>query len=126
MGFKCLRCGGCCLNTEMPLTKRDVERLKRLGYQAEDFAELRDGLLRLRNVDGRCFFYEPSSRSCKVYAHRPEGCRLYPFIYVEGVGVTVDHECPAAPTATPSDVKKRAAKVLRIVKELGLVHREPS
>lgn len=120
MGFRCLRCGRCCLNTEMPLTQRDVDRLVKLGYRVEEFAELRKGLLRLRNVDGHCFFYDPSSRACRVYEHRPEGCRLYPFIYVEGVGVAVDPECTAAPTVTLRDVEEAAPKVLRLVGELGI------
>jgi len=104
----------------MPLTQRDVDRLVKLGYRVEEFAELRKGLLRLRNVDGHCFFYDPSSRACRVYEHRPEGCRLYPFIYVEGVGVAVDPECTAAPTVTLRDVEEAAPKVLRLVGELGI------
>ncbi|MCX8205304.1 MAG: YkgJ family cysteine cluster protein [Candidatus Nezhaarchaeota archaeon] len=119
MGFKCLKCGACCINTEMPLTRGDARRLEGLGYRVEEFAELRRGLLRLRNVDGHCFFYDPSSRRCKVYSHRPEGCRLYPFIYVEGLGVSVDVECSAWRTATPSDLEKAAPRVLRLIRRLG-------
>lgn len=118
MGFRCLRCGACCTDTEMPLTRRDVRRLEGLGYRAEDFAEFRRGMLRLRNVDGRCFFFDPGSRSCRVYPHRPEGCRLYPFVYVEGLGVSVDPECPASGTATLSDVRRAAPRVIRLVRAL--------
>lgn len=123
MTFKCLRCGKCCLNTEMPLTREDVERLELLGYRREEFAEPRGGLLRLRNVDGHCYFYDPDTRSCKVYPYRPEGCRVYPFIYVEGVGVTVDPECSAAHTVEEMDVAKAAPEVVRLVAKLGLLGR---
>ncbi|RLF16184.1 MAG: YkgJ family cysteine cluster protein [Thermoprotei archaeon] len=122
MPFTCLRCGRCCLNTEMPLTEDDVRRLERLGYRG--FYELRDGLLRLKNVDGHCFFYDPKSRTCRVYPDRPEGCRVYPFIYVEGVGVTVDPECSAAYTATEEDVARAAPKVLRLLRKLGVLGRK--
>jgi Fe-S-cluster containining protein len=116
MPFTCFRCGRCCLGTEMPLTPVDVRRLEELGYRG--FYEPKGGLLRLRNVDGRCFFYDPASKSCTVYPHRPEGCRLYPFIYVEGVGVAVDPECPASHTATLSEVRRAAPKVMRLLKRV--------
>ncbi|RLF11215.1 MAG: YkgJ family cysteine cluster protein [Thermoprotei archaeon] len=119
--FKCIRCGKCCLNTEMPLTEEDIARLEALGYIRRDFARVEEGLIKLRNVDGHCFFYNPELKACMVYENRPEGCRLYPFIYVEGVGVTVDPECSVAHTVSGREVAKAAPKVLSLLRRLGLL-----
>lgn len=121
MPFKCLMCGKCCLMTEMVLTPSDVRRIEGLGYRASDFSVLgSDGLLRLRNVRGRCYFLGDDGR-CKIYPHRPLGCRIYPVIVVldERV-VTVDTECPAWRTVTLSDVLERRPLIERVLRELGL------
>jgi len=104
--FRCIKCGICCAPTEMELLPDDIERIESLGYRFEDFAEVRDdGTVRLRNVDGHCVFYDPASRSCKIYEHRPIGCRLYPVIYVDG-SVGVDKLCPTWYTVRRSELKR--------------------
>lgn len=116
MSFPCRRCGKCCESTEMPLTKDDVERILALGYRLEEFAEFRGGVLRLKNVDGRCVFNDPETKLCKIYEHRPVGCRLYPLVYVEGVGVALDVEvCPAAYSAPREFVERGRKLLLRVV-----------
>ncbi len=89
-----LGCSRCCLGTQMELSKSDIERITRLGYKLEDFAVRgADGRYRLKNVNGRCVFLGEDGR-CKIYEHRPLGCRLYPVVCVEGEGLGVDSECP--------------------------------
>ncbi len=100
---ECLKCGLCCINTEMILLKSDIRRLCSLGYRLEEFAVFKSGFWRLRNVDGHCFFYEPLSGKCLIYRYRPLGCRVYPIIWVEGVGPVVDEECPLAHTLTKEE-----------------------
>lgn len=90
----CKRCLRCCYGTDIILLREDVESLERLGYRG--FYEVRGGFRRLRNVGGRCFFLDLGVGGCLVYSSRPLGCRVYPLIYDEGVGVTVDSECPIA------------------------------
>ncbi len=103
----------------MPLTEEDIERLEALGYRREEFAVRGpDGVWRLRNVDGHCVFLDPSTGRCRVYPHRPMGCRLYPLVYVPGEGVTVDPECPLASTIPRSVVEKLAPRVLELVKKI--------
>ncbi len=102
---ECIYCGLCCQNTEMILLKEDIERLTRLGFRKEDFTVFKDGYMRLKNVDGHCFFYDSKTGLCKVYKHRPLGCRIYPVIWVEGVGATVDNECPLSHTITHEELK---------------------
>jgi len=78
----------------MSLRETDVVRLERAGFR--DFChEERDGALRLANIDGRCVFLVDGS--CSAYAVRPEGCVLYPLIYLEdeeGAEVGLHHFCP--------------------------------
>ena len=92
----CRTCLRCCKNTEMILLRCDLERIEGLGYRRNDFAELRDSFIRLRNVDGRCIFLDESSGGCRIYDARPLGCRIYPLIYDEDTGIRFDSECPLA------------------------------
>ncbi|HVL88314.1 MAG TPA: YkgJ family cysteine cluster protein [Candidatus Thermoplasmatota archaeon] len=86
-------CSACCRDTEMPLSAADVARLESATRRpASDFAQTRDGLLRLRNVAGACVFLRQGR--CSVYDARPEGCRLYPFVWAQGEGVRRDADCP--------------------------------
>ncbi len=96
-------CHLCCLDTEMPLTQADVLRLVSHGHELEEFAEFRDGLLRLKNVGGRCVFLNGRGR-CRVYPIRPAGCRAYPVVVEAESGECVlDDLCPAADTVEPSE-----------------------
>ena len=115
-------CEKCCYNTHMTLTPRDVERLEALGYKLEEFAVCEEGVCRLRNVDGHCYFLEPG-RGCRVYRARPLGCRLYPVVCVEGEGLAVDAVCPLALLALNklrSDRRLVAAIAELISRELGV------
>jgi len=84
-------CGKCCYETEMPLTNEDVKRIESLGYKKEDFSIVVNGIRRLRNVNGKCYFLR--NNRCIIYEHRPEGCRLYPLVF-DGKDVVVDKLCP--------------------------------
>ncbi|MEM1852797.1 MAG: YkgJ family cysteine cluster protein [Thermofilaceae archaeon] len=115
----CLSCGLCCRETEMVLTPSDVERLELLGYRREEFAVYDGRFHRLRNVDGRCFFYRGGR--CVVYDYRPIGCSMYPIVIdPESGSVEVDRFCPLAYMTTPGELR-RAEKLARsILRELGL------
>jgi Fe-S-cluster containining protein len=78
----------------MTLTVGDVERLASRGHR-EFFRQTPDGQLQLVNRRGRCVFLRGSV--CAVYADRPEGCRLYPFILDRDLDRAVkDDFCPHA------------------------------
>jgi len=87
-------CAVCCHDTEMPLTEADAARLEALGHKRADFSLVNDeGVLQLRNVEGACFFLK--DEKCSVYAERPQGCRIYPFVMTEdGARVLRDEDCP--------------------------------
>jgi len=63
----------------MPLTKKDVVRIRKKGYKTDEFTYEKDGELHLRNRMKKCFFLKEGR--CSIYEDRPEGCRIYPLIY---------------------------------------------
>ncbi|MGQ4870427.1 MAG: YkgJ family cysteine cluster protein [Candidatus Thorarchaeota archaeon] len=110
----------CCIETEMTLTRRDVERIERLGYTRDEFVvRSEDGFCELRNVDGHCYFYDPDTLLCTIYEDRPEGCRYYPVIYdMRKRRCVVDKDCPSRDTMTRQEVRKVCNKVRRLVETL--------
>ena len=94
-GIPCVkhRCLQCCIETRMPLSRFDIDRILRLGHKLEDFTVKSEEGWQLKNRSERCVFL--SEDGCKIYRHRPEGCRLYPLIYDEVLGKAVlDDLCP--------------------------------
>ncbi len=105
-------CGRCCLETEMPLTEEDVRRIERLGFRKEDFSVVVDGVRRLRNVNERCYFLDESGK-CRIYEHRPLGCRIYPVVFDPETGkAVVDRFCPKWREVKEEDIR-RVEPVLR-------------
>lgn len=90
-GVPCVnhKCVECCLETEMPLSRLDIKKILQLGHRLEDFTVKMGKEWRLRNHFGRCVFL--SADGCKIYSHRPEGCRIYPLVYDEDAGKAVMH-----------------------------------
>lgn len=85
-------CYECCLDTEMPLTEKDITRISELGFNIEEFLEEKDGFMVLRNIDNKCFFLK--NGRCTIYENRPEGCRYYPLIYdLETDEFVIDELC---------------------------------
>lgn len=96
----CFACGpelecfnSCCRDKRLPLWPYDVLRLRRalelpsaqvLAHYAELEFDPRSGwpALRLRlDQEGRCPLLGP--RGCRVYAHRPSACRIYPLAWAQ-------------------------------------------
>jgi len=118
----CLSCSACCRNTEMILTPSDIRRLEALGYRREEFAMLRGGFYRLRNVKGRCYFLRGSR--CAVYEYRPIGCSMYPIVIdVEKGDVALDEDCPIAGETTEGELELARAHAKRVLEELGILPR---
>ena len=112
----CLRCGVCCKETEMLLSAKDIERLEKKGYDRDFFVHFdSEGYATLRNQRGCCVFYGTEKSRCKVRAHRPLGCHLYPVIYDEDKGIIVDQICPCQDSVTEKQKTKRGKKVLQLL-----------
>ncbi|MFX1273077.1 MAG: YkgJ family cysteine cluster protein [Promethearchaeota archaeon] len=110
----------CCQETEMTITRKDAERINALGYSTTDYShKVNDGFCELKNVEGHCFFYDKSSKECKIYEARPEGCRWFPVVYHYKKRKCIgDDDCPASPNLTRSDIRKVCHKVKTLVEEL--------
>lgn len=118
-GAPCVKhqCVLCCVKTEMPLSQLDIDRITQLGYMVKAFAVKSQNGWRLKNRFGRCVFL--STSRCVVYAHRPEGCRLYPLVLDEESGQNVkDDVCPYREEfkVTKNDEKK----LTLFLKKLGM------
>ncbi|MFX0107599.1 MAG: YkgJ family cysteine cluster protein [Candidatus Hodarchaeota archaeon] len=110
----------CCQETEMTLTRRDVERINALGYSTDDYVHrVMGGFCELKNIDGHCYFYDTASKICRIYDARPEGCRWYPVVYhFVKRKCLADGDCPASPTFTRDRIRKVCHKVKSLVELL--------
>jgi uncharacterized protein len=115
----CSNCGVCCTETEMLLSKKDIKRLIDRGYNQKQFVRYdKQGYATLKNRDGYCIFYDLKNRRCSEYENRPSGCRVYPVIVDEDVGIILDTICESRGTISDQEktVKgKRVVKLLEII-----------
>jgi Fe-S-cluster containining protein len=103
----------------MELSSSDIERLEETDYRREQFAITNDnGVIRLRNVDGWCYFYSRAEKRCRVYKKRPSGCHLYPVVYLADDCVTVDKLCPMKRTISKQELKAKGKMLLRLLKRI--------
>ena len=83
-----------------------------------------DGIPRLRNSGGYCFFYDRDRKRCKEYASRPRGCSVYPVILSAEDGIGVDRLCPEIETLTPCEVGNKGRRLKQLLNEIDLEARE--
>jgi len=102
----------------MELSSKDIERLEETGYRREEFAVIGDGLTRLRNVDGWCFFYSLADKKCRVYGKRPSGCHLYPIVYLVNEGAMVDELCPMGQTVSEQELRTKGKILVKLLKKI--------
>jgi len=130
--MRCSNCGKCCENTEMELSSDDIKRLERTGYCQKEFAVMDDWgycqkefavmddcVIRLRNVDGRCYFYSLADKKCRVYGKRPLGCHLYPVVYLANEGAIVDELCPMGQTISNLELRKKGKILDKLLKKMN-------
>jgi hypothetical protein len=114
----------------MLLSNADIERLERVGYNRQKFVRYdRHGFARLKNRQKFCVFYDVEQCCCKIYEHRPLGCRIYPVIYSEQEGVVVDDLCPMKSTVSEIEVKRKGKKVIELLQRIdkeATSHRDSS
>ena len=106
----------------MELSSEDIRRLEKKGYCLEDFAVIDDLGTRLRNVDGYCYFYSHTNKKCDIYENRPLGCYIYPVIYLENKGVTVDKLCPRGQTISAQELRTKGKILFKILKTIDNEH----
>lgn len=103
----------------MMLSNADIERLERVGYNKQKFVRYdKHGLAKLKNRREFCVFYDAQKRRCKIYKHRPLGCRIYPVIYSEHEGIVVDDLCPMKNTVSEIELKRKGQKVMELLQKI--------
>ena len=102
----------------MELSSRDIKRLEKAGYRREEFAVADDGVTRLRNVDGWCYFYSLADKKCRIYGKRPLGCYLYPVVYMADEGAVVDELCPMGETISEQELRTKGKILLKLLKKI--------
>ncbi|MHA2252206.1 MAG: YkgJ family cysteine cluster protein [Candidatus Kariarchaeaceae archaeon] len=93
-------CYQCCLDTEMLLSRDDLERIEKAGHKREDFTlptDEADGFYQLRNIaspiGNKCYFLSDKGK-CSIYPIAPKGCKLYPLILnLETNETMIDYDC---------------------------------
>ncbi len=114
--MRCSNCGVCCTETEMLLSKKDIKRLEKKGFSQNLFVQYdRQGYAQLKNRDGYCVFYDLKNRHCSVYVDRPAGCRVYPVILDEEVGIILDDICESRNSITHSEKKSKGKRVIDLL-----------
>ena len=109
----------------MELCRADIAQLERRGYEKDEFSHVGvDGIPRLRNSGGYCFFYDRDRKRCKEYASRPRGCAIYPVILSPEGGIVIDRLCPEADTLTQDDIKSKGRRLQRLLDKIDLEARE--
>jgi len=117
--MRCSHCGICCEKTEMMLSNADIELLEKVGYTRQKFMRYdRQSYAKLKNRHGFCVFYDVEKHRCKVYKHRPSGCRVYPVIYSEEEGIIADDLCPMINTISETELKRKGKRVLELVQRI--------
>jgi Fe-S-cluster containining protein len=102
----------------MELSSKDIKRLEETGYRREEFAVIGDGVTRLRNVGGWCFFYSLADKKCRVYGKRPSGCYLYPIVYLVNEGAMVDELCPMGQTISEQEFRTKGKILVKLLKKI--------
>ena len=102
----------------MELSSEDVKRLEKTGYRLEEFAVIDDGLTRLRNFDGCCYFYSRADKKCRIYRKRPLGCYLYPVVYLANEGAIVDELCPMGQTISEQELRTKGKILDKLLKKI--------
>jgi len=102
----------------MELSSEDIRRLVKTGYRLEEFAVVDDGVTRLRNVDGYCYFYSSADKRCRIYRKRPLGCYLYPVVYVADEGAIVDELCPMGQTISEQEFRTKGKILNQLLKKI--------
>ena len=103
----------------MMLSNKDIEHLEEAGYNRQKFAHCdRNGYVRLKNRHGVCVFYDVEKRRCRIYKHRPLGCRIYPIIYSEQKGIMVDDICPMKSTVSKVELERKGKVVIELLQRI--------
>ena len=79
----CKRCGFCCQNFSMPPAHQITDRqtaqavLGFLGFPLINYVEKPKVFMGIIIKDSPCNYYDPETKSCRIYETRPDFCRNF-------------------------------------------------
>ncbi|MBU0614656.1 MAG: YkgJ family cysteine cluster protein [Nanoarchaeota archaeon] len=77
--FSCQRCQDCCKYLTVKISRKEIEKIKKLGYS--DFYDydthIKSHIIKMD--EHGCFFLKKDGSGCTIYRDRPKVCREYPF-----------------------------------------------
>ncbi len=83
IGFKCKKCGFCC---DAPtVTKKDLSKIAGylnipLNKVIKEYCKFFNGKIgELKEIKGKCIFYDFDNKKCLIYPVRPLICRFRPY-----------------------------------------------
>ncbi len=119
--MRCSHCEKCCSDTEMELCNADIARLERNSHDQEEFVDRgTDGIPRLRNIGGFCYFYDHERKRCKEYSRRPLGCVIYPVNMSVDGEVVVDELCPEASSVDRDEMDSKGRRLRMLLDTIAL------
>ena len=100
----------------MLLSNKDITHLEKRGFSKTHFVKYdTKGYAQLKNRRGHCVFYKLKNRQCSVYTYRPLGCRIYPVILDEDLGIVLDGICRSRETITEKEKEWRGKRVVKLL-----------
>jgi hypothetical protein len=100
----------------MLLSKKDIKRLEKKGFSQNQFVQYdNQGYAQLKNRDGYCVFYDLKNQQCSIYVDRPAGCRVYPVILDEEIGIILDNICESRNSITLSEKRRKGKRVIGLL-----------
>jgi len=103
----------------MELCEADIARLVRRGHRREDFCDIGDdGIPRLVNVNGFCFFFDREKGRCLEYRSRPLGCVIYPVNLTEDGETVLDETCPESGSMSREELAEKAERLRKLLRTI--------
>ena len=131
--FECLEGCGLCCSYRVSVTRDDFEKIKKLGKDEDEFLRKEGEVLRenfagiLMKYDGKCSFFDRSTKRCSIYSSRPQYCRNYPFYFEDTGQIDIDLSCPGVWNNSeiwPENIlnyRENDSKKIRDYRELGFL-----
>jgi Fe-S-cluster containining protein len=83
ISLECNKCGKCCYNWDIRLSKKDIIKLNKLGLKINEFAEIKNSLPLIKFNNNKCIFLD-TDNSCIIqneygFFSKPQVCQEFPY-----------------------------------------------